>query len=302
VYRLRLGATLATTSLLLSLSHAFAQAPATPLGGDSWRLVKFQNGDGKVVAPDDRSTGHIKGTATYRERMALPPNAVFEATLEDISRADAPAHVIARVRIEHPGNPPIPFEITYDSSQVSSSHRYVVRARIVVARKVLFTTDQQYPAFGTDQTQITLLLRRANSSTSITESANSSPGEPASAGGNMTASLENTYWKLTRLGDTPVSATSQQREPHFILESASRRVTGSGGCNRFTGSYQLDGNQLTFSQMASTMMACLDAMETEIAFLKALTQVKTWKITGQQLELYSSGDQALLRLEARPMK
>ena len=33
----------------------------------------------------------IEGTATYRERMALPPGAVFEATLEDVSRADAPA-------------------------------------------------------------------------------------------------------------------------------------------------------------------------------------------------------------------
>lgn len=32
----------------------------------------------------------ITGTATYRERIALPANAVFEATLEDVSRADVP--------------------------------------------------------------------------------------------------------------------------------------------------------------------------------------------------------------------
>ncbi len=31
----------------------------------------------------------IQGTATYRERMAMPPAAIFEATLEDVSRADA---------------------------------------------------------------------------------------------------------------------------------------------------------------------------------------------------------------------
>jgi hypothetical protein len=30
-----------------------------------------------------------EGTAAYRERMALPPSAAFEATLEDVSRADA---------------------------------------------------------------------------------------------------------------------------------------------------------------------------------------------------------------------
>jgi len=35
----------------------------------------------------------ISGTAAYRERMLLPPGAVFEATLENVSRADAPAEV-----------------------------------------------------------------------------------------------------------------------------------------------------------------------------------------------------------------
>jgi putative lipoprotein len=396
VHRLRLGAALAATSLIFSFFHVFAQGPVTSLGRTSWRLVKFQGSDDKLIAPDDRSkytiafgaddnmsvrvdcnrghgtwkssgvnqlefgplaltramcppaplndripkdwqhvqsytlndkdlflslmadggayefepldqetsmTGYIKGTAAYRERMALPSNAVFEATLEDISRADAPAHVIARVRIEHPRNSPIPFEITYDPSQIGSSRRYAVQARIVVARKVLFTTDQHYPAFNSDgSNQIALVLRRPSSSTLPNASANPSPGQPAGSGGITTSSLENTYWKLTRLGDAPVTATSQQREPHLILTSESRRVTGSGGCNRFSGSYELDDNRLTFSQMASTMMACLDSMETETAFLKTLTQVRTWKITGQQLELYGSGEQALLRLEARPMK
>ncbi len=53
----------------------------------------------------------IQGTATYRERMALPPAAVFEAALEDVSRADAPAETVARTRIPSPGNPPIAFTI-----------------------------------------------------------------------------------------------------------------------------------------------------------------------------------------------
>ena len=43
-------------------------------------------------------------------------DAVFEATLEDVSKADAKAEVIGQARIEQPGNPPIRFEITYDPS------------------------------------------------------------------------------------------------------------------------------------------------------------------------------------------
>ena len=49
----------------------------------------------------------IKGTATYRERIAMPPNAVFEATLEDVSLADAPAErttvVTNPISKDHPG-------------------------------------------------------------------------------------------------------------------------------------------------------------------------------------------------------
>jgi heat shock protein HslJ len=80
----------------------------------------------------------LKGTAAYRERMALPPDAVLEATLEDITRGDAPAEVLGRVRIERPGNPPIPFEISYDPSRIDPSRRYAVRARILAGEQLLF--------------------------------------------------------------------------------------------------------------------------------------------------------------------
>lgn len=252
------------------------------------------------IRPEGLAGGHVKATATYRERMALPPNAVFEAILEDVSKADAPAEVIARARIEHPGNPPIPFEITYEPSRISPSHRYAVRARIVVDDKLLFATDQHYPVLTEGQSnELALLLRRVGASTPEGESAKTSASQPATSGGNGTASLENTYWKVTRLDEVPVTVTSEQREPHLILNSESRSVSGSGGCNRLTGSYELENDHLTFGRMASTMMACPEGMDTEKAFLNALTRVKTWKITEQQLELFDATDKIVARLEAR---
>ena len=76
-------------------------------------------------------TGTISGTASYRERIALPPEAVFEATLEVVSKADTPAEVIGQVRIEAPDNPPIHFTISYDRGRIEASHTYVVRGRIL---------------------------------------------------------------------------------------------------------------------------------------------------------------------------
>ncbi|TIV73114.1 MAG: hypothetical protein E5V93_18665, partial [Mesorhizobium sp.] len=41
----------------------------------------------------------IAGEVTYRERIALPPDAVLVVELADVSLADAPAIVIAKRRI-----------------------------------------------------------------------------------------------------------------------------------------------------------------------------------------------------------
>jgi uncharacterized lipoprotein YbaY/heat shock protein HslJ len=109
------------------------------------------------------ASGHIKGTAAYRERMALPPDAKFEATLEDVSRADAPAEIVGRTRVEHPGNPPIAFDIAYDPAKINEKNAYTVRARITVGDRLLFTTAQNYPVLTRNNgNEVTLLLERTS--------------------------------------------------------------------------------------------------------------------------------------------
>jgi len=66
---------------------------------------------------------------------------------------------------------------------------------------------------------------------------------------DRTASLENTYWKLTRLGETTIRHGFRKNRNLICSYSESHRVNGSGGCNRLAGSYELHGDRLTFSQM-----------------------------------------------------
>jgi heat shock protein HslJ len=79
-------------------------------------------------------------------------------------------------------------------------------------------------------------------------------------------------------------------------------VRGSGGCNRLMGSYEAKGAQLTFSQMATTRMACAQGMDTEKALVEALATVKGWKITGQQLELLEGDGQVVASFVRRAAK
>ena len=49
--------------------------------------------------------------------------------------------------------------------------------------------------------------------------------------------------------------------------------------------------------LAATKMACLDGGNIEQEFINMLTQVKTWNILGQRLELYNQLGAALARFE-----
>jgi para-nitrobenzyl esterase len=115
---------------------------------------------GAILFVTGQACAQVHGTATYRERIALPPEAIFEATLEDVSRADAKADVIGKA-IERPGNPPFAFEILYDASKIDPKRRYVVRARILMGNTLLFTTDQHYPVLTSGNgNEVALTLRR----------------------------------------------------------------------------------------------------------------------------------------------
>lgn len=111
------------------------------------------------------------------------------------------------------------------------------------------------------------------------------------------APLEGTEWRLVDIGGQPSPAGADStRHPGFTLLAEGRKVQGSAGCNRMTGTYKLDGEKLKFGPLATTRMACPD-MQTETAFLKALGATTRYEVSGSSLTLYGA-DTAVARLEA----
>jgi heat shock protein HslJ len=101
------------------------------------------------------------------------------------------------------------------------------------------------------------------------------------------ATLENTYWKLLELGDQLARVTGNIPEPHLLLHPADKSASGSTGCNGFSGPYTLSGDSLSFGNVIATLRACTDpAMnQQERGFLKALGEIRAWKVTGDTLLL-----------------
>jgi copper homeostasis protein (lipoprotein) len=474
-----------------------------------------------VASARESAAAQIRGTATYRERIALPTNAVFDATLEEVSRADAPAVVVGRARVQRPQrNRPIRFEIPFDADRIEPGRRYVVRARILAGGRPLLATDRSYPVLTRGNgRQVSLLLRRpaesdlAESSSGAVDDRSDGggsrgfgegavesssldgslatgsaiftgelpcsdcaairhqlelfgdesfflrrtyvgrgrnnvvdeigtwtlsrdrstltltgggeaplriaigrpntlhvlPGRATSAGssrsntlrlstlaqpleprlrmrgtyrymadagrftecvtrqswpvaqerenaalesaysrarrgrgqevlvelvgrvalrpkiegegrertlvvervvgvrpgercgsGTSNEPLENTHWKLIRLGDRAVTVGAGQPEPHLVLSSETGRVSGSSGCNRLMGRYEAEDGSLTFSALATTRMACAAGMDVERRFLAALRSTSRTEITQQRLELFDASGRLLARFEARP--
>jgi len=101
----------------------------------------------------------ITGSAFYLQRIALPPNAVFEASLEDVSLMDVSAVVLGTVRIEPAGNSPITFTIQYKTDDIEPRHSYNVRGRITIDGKLKFITDTIHPVLiGKDSGDLRLKM------------------------------------------------------------------------------------------------------------------------------------------------
>ena len=142
-------------------------------------------------------------------------------------------------------------------------------------------------------------LDNASACPATTDPAAASPTTPPSADADHPAALQDRTWNLVQLGEQAIPPSKDERPgAHIILSSKDQRVSGSGGCNRLMGGYTLDGNKLSFSKMASTMMMCEQYMEQEQHFLKALSEVVTWSMEGNTLILKNASGQILLKLGA----
>lgn len=225
------------------------------------------------------AAGILSGTASYRERMALPPGAVFKASLAEVSRPNAPANVIATTEVKSPRTP-INFVLAYDDQAISPDGRYVVRGRITLNGQVLFATDSDVPLQAVGGVHnVRLLLRRTGGDT---------PG----------MSVENTYWKLRTLHGVVVTPVEPTRQAWLMLDPAGHRASGFAGCNHLTGDYTLEGDRLSFSHMATTLQMCLQGMEQEQAFLDALSAVARWRASRKRLALLDQDGSAIATFDA----
>jgi heat shock protein HslJ len=111
---------------------------------------------------------------------------------------------------------------------------------------------------------------------------------------SVTIDLDGTRWNVVELNGEPVTGDAQG-----TLDFADGMVTGTAFCNGFGGAYELDGTELTFGDLAQTLMACLEpegVMELESAYMAALSEAAGYRVDGADLVVVDAEGGALVKL------
>jgi heat shock protein HslJ len=108
------------------------------------------------------------------------------------------------------------------------------------------------------------------------------------SGGSTSNPLAGTKWNMQDYAGETGMTTVLLGETPAIEFGKDDKVSGTGGCNDYTGTYSVDGEALTFGPLAGTMKACSEpegVMEQETAFMGLLQSAAGYKLDGGQLHI-----------------
>jgi putative lipoprotein len=222
-------------------------------------------------------------TVTYRERIALPPDAELDVQLFAISREGGANRSIASQRFVM-DKVPMKVGLNYDPRLIEDAKTYKATATLWSSNQRLFHSDPPQAVFGdTDPDAVNIVLMK------IAEN-------PAAEA--VPRTVTGVEWAVTEVFGTPWP----NEDPATLVIDDEANVSVFGGCNRFRGQATLAEGSLAFAaNFAGTMMACPDPIEVqERRFLDALAQVADHVRYGAGLVMTDAQGNAVLHFVERP--
>lgn len=220
----------------------------------------------------------ISGEVFYRERIALPANAVLTVQLADVSLADAPAAIVGTQVVDPAGQVPIKFTISFDPAVIRLNTNYALEARITVDDTLWFINDIRHKVDPLDDASQSMVLKMVRGSET-----------PPSS------SIFSITWLVEEIGGAPVGGQT----PSTFSVSADGKVSGRGPCNSYFGTAEVHDGTIEIGEIGSTFMACEpDVMDRETAFLEALRKATRFRISDGKLTFADAAGKDILRLSA----
>ncbi|CCV06077.1 conserved hypothetical protein [Mesorhizobium metallidurans STM 2683] len=218
----------------------------------------------------------LKGEVLYRERIALPPNAVLSVQLADVSLADAPAAILGERKVAPAGQVPIKFEISFDPQVIRPNMTYALQARITVDDRLMFVTDTRHQVDPLSDAPQTVMLKMVTPS-----------DKPAAVFGQS--------WLVEYIDG--IGVISEPQATFRIGEDG--KAGGSGPCNVYFATAKVDGSAIAISGIGSTFKACApDVMAEEKALFGALARAASYHVDAGKLTIVDKDGRDILRFNA----
>ncbi|MFZ5657949.1 MAG: YbaY family lipoprotein [Pseudomonadota bacterium] len=146
----------------LAIALLLAGCQATSRGeGDALPPERAGADTGADAAQAPARETVIRGEATYRERVKMPPGASL--TVELLAVDAATPRVLASAKRPDVAGPPIPFSLPYDAARVPAAGRYALHAELVGPDgERWFATPSPVPVVPGKGEPVVLMLHRAS--------------------------------------------------------------------------------------------------------------------------------------------
>jgi heat shock protein HslJ len=114
----------------------------------------------------------------------------------------------------------------------------------------------------------------------------------ACAASDPQAELFGQTWRLAGIDGAPAAAPGRST----LLVAADGKVSGEGGCNRYSGKAEVEDDAVTFGPLLATKRACEpDVTRQEVRLFEGLRRTAAWRIDGGALVLLDGDGRELLR-------
>ncbi|MEM1382156.1 MAG: META domain-containing protein [Pseudomonadota bacterium] len=216
----------------------------------------------------------LDGILRIPDGFRFPPGSRLIVELVDISGAEAV--VLASVAVKPGRDDLLDFQLSYDTEMITRKSGYRLRARAVDDGHVLLRSVRSVPVLGeVPAYSVEIVLETLR----LTEGGGGPVGPD---------------WRAVEIDDeaalTVTSAT--------LILGEDGRASGSTGCNRFQGGFQVTGDSLTFGRFAVTRRGCTTAIAgQEKRYLRALSDVSGFRRSGDRLILTDAAGAEILRFE-----
>ncbi len=111
------------------------------------------------------------------------------------------------------------------------------------------------------------------------------------AGGSVGGRLDGTSWVLITYAETaPLPGTA------ITASFEDGRISGSSGCNSYSGAYKSNGDEIEIGDLAWTLMACVEpegVMDQERLIMSFLGDARAYRLAEGQLQIFRSDGEAM---------